>query len=43
MVLDKLDSLDFKILRELTIDSRISITDLAARARRVRKATYINT
>ena len=29
MVLDKLDSLDFKILRELTEDGRISITDLA--------------
>jgi DNA-binding Lrp family transcriptional regulator len=29
MVLDKLDSLDFKILRELTTDGRISITDLA--------------
>ena len=29
MVLDKLDGLDFKILRELTTDGRISITDLA--------------
>ena len=29
MVLDKLDSLDFKILQELTVDGRISITDLA--------------
>ena len=29
MVLDKLDSLDFKILRELTTDGRLSITDLA--------------
>jgi len=29
MVLDKLDSLDFKIIRELNIDGRISITDLA--------------
>jgi DNA-binding Lrp family transcriptional regulator len=29
MVLDKLDRLDFKILRELTSDGRISITDLA--------------
>ena len=28
-VLDKLDSLDFKILRELTLDGRISITELA--------------
>lgn len=31
MVLDKLDSLDFKILRELTTDGRISITDLAGK------------
>ena len=29
MVLDKLDSLDFKILRELNTDARISVTDLA--------------
>ncbi len=29
MVLDKLDSLDFRIIRELTTDGRISITDLA--------------
>jgi len=33
MVLDKLDSLDFKILRELTTDGRISITDLAEKAK----------
>jgi len=32
MVLDKLDSLDFKILRELTTDGRMSITDLANKA-----------
>ena len=32
MVLDKLDSLDFKILRELVTDGRISITDLALKA-----------
>jgi len=32
MVLDKLDSLDFKILRELTTDGRISITDLAIKS-----------
>jgi Lrp/AsnC family leucine-responsive transcriptional regulator len=32
MVLDKLDSLDFKILRELTTDGRISITDLSIKA-----------
>ncbi len=32
MVLYKLDSLDFNILRELTTDGRISITDLANKA-----------
>ena len=33
MILDKLDSLDFKILRELSKDGRTSITDLADRVK----------